>query len=99
MVQTLKNLKTEVHILLQYVQKDGGNCTGEQTFTVVATAAALNAVSAKTQYTTPYTGDEIKPSKSDLGDLVIQYYNATGVILRQKILEQTDTKSQDIQTT
>ena len=59
--------------------KDGGNCTGEQTFTVVATAAALNAVSAKTQYTTPYTGDEIKPSKSDLGDLVIQYYNATGV--------------------
>ena len=39
--------------------KDGGNCTGEQTFTVVATAAALNAVSAKTQYTTDYTGDEI----------------------------------------
>ena len=58
--------------------KDNGNCTGEQTFTVVATAAALNAVSAKTQYVTSYTGDEIKPSKSDLGDLVIQYYTATG---------------------
>ena len=58
--------------------KDNGNCTGEQTFTVVATAAALNAVSAKTPYVTSYTGDEIKPSKSDLGDLVIQYYTATG---------------------
>ena len=28
--------------------------------------------------TTDYTGDAIKPSKSDLGELVIQYFNAQG---------------------
>ena len=58
--------------------KDGGNCTGEQTFNVVATAAALQSVTAKKMYTSSYTGDEIKPSKSDLGELNITYLEATG---------------------
>mgnify|MGYP002243454083 CR=1 FL=1 len=55
MVQTLNSLKNGSTYTVTVRAKDGGNCTGEQTFTVVATAAALNAVSAKTQYTIDYT--------------------------------------------
>ena len=67
--------------------KDGGNCTGEQTFTVVATAAALDSVemAAATPYTATYNGDEIKPSKSDLGTLKINYYNETGVLTSEEL--------------
>ena len=64
---------------------DKGHCTGEQTFTVVATAAALDKVVAAKTYEATYNGDEIKPSKSDLGELKIQYYNEAGNPTSEKI--------------
>ena len=64
---------------------DKGHCTGEQTFTVVATAAALESVTAVKTYESTYNGDEIKPSKSDLGELSIQYYNEKGVLTSEKL--------------
>ena len=64
---------------------DKGHCTGEQTFTVVATAAALDSVVAAKPYEATYNGDEIKPSKSDLGELKIQYYNEAGNLTSEKI--------------
>ena len=67
--------------------KDGGNCTGEQTFTVVATAAALDSVERATvePYTATYNGDEIKPSKSDLGALKINYYTKEGTLASEEL--------------
>ena len=50
-----------------------GNCKNEQKFKVVASTAVLKEVKSSTTYTTPYTGEAIQPSKSDLGTISITY--------------------------
>ena len=50
-----------------------GNCKNEQKFKVVASTAVLKEVKSSKTYTTPYTGEAIQPSKSDLGTISITY--------------------------
>lgn len=58
--------------------KDGGNCKNKQDFKVIATSATLESVTHEHEYTTPYTGEAIQPSKTDLGKLYINYIGDDG---------------------
>ena len=58
--------------------KDGGNCKNKQDFKVIATSATLESVTHEHEYTTPYTGEAIQPSKADLGKLYINYIGDDG---------------------
>ena len=58
--------------------KDGGNCKNKQDFKVIATSATLESVTHENEYTTPYTGEAIQPSKADLGKLYINYIGDDG---------------------
>ena len=62
-----------------------GNCKNEQKFKVVASTAVLNKVESSDVYTTPYTGEAIQPSKSNLGTLSIKYINDAGVEKTEKL--------------
>ena len=54
--------------------KDGGNCTGSQTFNVTTTHSVITgATYSNVKYAPSYTGSEIKPSKEDLGTISITY--------------------------
>ena len=60
------------------IRAKNSNCENEQTFTVVASSAALQGVASTKPYEVSYTGDAIEPTKKDLGKLTIQYYDSTG---------------------
>ena len=60
------------------IRAKSGNCENEQTFTVVASSAALQGVASTKPYEVSYTGDAIEPTKTDLGKLTIKYYDSTG---------------------
>ena len=60
------------------IRAKNGNCENEQTFTVVASSAALQEVASTKPYEVSYTGDAIEPTKKDLGKLTIKYYDSTG---------------------
>ena len=58
------------------IRAKSGNCENEQTFTVVASSAALQGVASTKPYEVSYTGDAIEPTKTDLGKLTIKYYDS-----------------------
>ena len=55
--------------------KDGGNCTGSQTFSITTAHSVITGATCSKYetYTPSYTGSEIKPSKDDLGTISITY--------------------------
>ena len=63
------------------IRAKNGNCENEQTFTVVASSAALQGVASTKPYEVSYTGDAIEPTKKDLGKLTIKYYDSTGALV------------------
>ena len=63
------------------IRAKNSNCENEQTFTVVASSAALQGVASTKPYEVSYTGDAIEPTKKDLGKLTIQYYDSTGTLV------------------
>ena len=63
-------------------------------FKVVASTAVLKEVKSSTTYTTPYTGEAIQPSKSDLGTLSITYIDKNSTSPdKNKQLEKLDPNS------
>ena len=63
------------------IRAKNANCENEQTFTVVASSAALQGVASTKPYEVSYTGDAIEPTKKDLGKLTIKYYNDKGALV------------------
>ena len=73
-----------------------GNCKNEQKFKVVASTAVLKEVKSSTTYTTPYTGEAIQPSKSDLGTLSITYIDKNSTSADKTTTEQLDPNAYEI---
>ena len=73
-----------------------GNCKNEQKFKVVASTAVLKEVKSSTTYTTPYTGEAIQPSKSDLGTLSITYIDKNSTSPDHTTTENLDPNAYEI---
>ena len=73
-----------------------GNCKNEQKFKVVASTAVLKEVKSSTTYTTPYTGEAIQPSKSDLGTLSITYIDKNSTSPDNTTTEKLDPNAYEI---